>query len=151
VRYGVLTPNFNIPQVVRKAKKKGDVIAIPLVLSEGMYSEMLFPMLIGEARPPANLVVGLFSGFLSPPMSFCLSCTPEVLGDPMLMLAMEVSDRMMEMMMGGGGNMGGMMQTFSQLLVCDLEHPGMRYTTEGLVPHPKVAEWLKESVEESLQ
>jgi sirohydrochlorin ferrochelatase len=151
VRYGILTPNFNIPQVVRKAKREGDVIAIPLVLSEGMYSEMLFPMLIGEARPPLTAVVDLCSGFISSPMSLCLSSIPETFGDPTLMLAMEVSDRMMGMMMGGGGNMGGMMQTFSQFLLCDLEYPRMRYTTEGLVPHPKVAEWLKESVEESLR
>jgi sirohydrochlorin ferrochelatase len=149
VRYGVLTPNFNIPQVVRKAKKEGDVIVIPVVLSEGMYSKMLFPMLIGGARLPLTAVVDLCSGFISSPLSFCSSSIPETFGDPTLMLAMEVSDRMMGMMVGGEDT-GGMMQAFSSFLLYDVEDLDIRYTTQGLVPHPKVAQWLKESVEESL-
>ena len=149
VRYGVLTPKFNIPSVMREAKGEGNVIAIPLVLGEGMYSKMLFPMLIGGTKAPLNLGVYSCSGLISPPLSLCLSCMPEGIGDPILMLGMEISDAMMGMMMGGEGDMSGMMEVFSRHLFREHGKQGIQYTTEALVPHPKVVAWIRESVEDA--
>jgi hypothetical protein len=150
VRYGVLTPKFNIPSVMRETKGDGDVIAIPLVLGEGMYSKMLFPMLIGGTKAPLNMGVYSCSGLISPPMSLCLSCMPEEIGDPILMLGMEISDTMMGMIMGGEGDMSGMMEVFSRHLLEEHGKQSIQYTTEGLVPHPKVVVWIKDSVEDAV-
>jgi hypothetical protein len=131
---------------MREAKGDGEVIAIPLVLGEGMYSKMLFPMLIGGMKAPLNMGVYSCSGLISPPMSLCLSYMPEEIGDPILMLGMEISDAMM----GGEGDMSGMMEVFSRHLLREHGKQDIQYTTEGLVPHPKVVAWIKDSVEDAV-
>ena len=146
VQYGVLSPTFNMSSAVWDAKRGGDVIVIPLVLAEGMYSNMLFPLLsilgvvgIGVLIKPVSVLI-----------SFIWQLIPEVMLDPILMVAMEISDTMMEKMMGGGGSMGKMMKSLSGILLGPLEKLGIRYTTEGLVPHPKITEWIWETVDDAV-
>ncbi len=145
-RYGVMSPTFSMPSAIWDAKRDGDVIAIPLVLAEGMYSEMLFPMLsilgaigIGAVAKPVPLA-----------MSYLWPLIPEGIMDPLLMVMMEVVDTMMEMMMSGGDGTGGPMEGLSERLLKELEETGIQYTTEGLVPDPKITEWIREMVDDAV-
>jgi len=145
VRCGVMSPTFSMPSVMWSAKREGNVIAIPLVLAPGMYSEMLFPLL--------SILGAVGIGALAKPMPIIMSVLwpliPESILDPMLMLSMVFMDTMMEMMMGGGGN-DRMMEPLSGILLGALEELGIQYTTKGLVPHPKITEWIGEMVEDAV-
>ena len=156
VRYGVLSPTFNMPTVVRDAQRLakregGEVILIPLVLSEGMYSNMLFPVLslIGVDNPAIAAIPLRATSLVA---SSILPLIPEVIMDPALMIGMKIADKMMEMMMGGGDGdmMGGMSDKLRNILLKRFERKNIQYTTEGLITHPNVSDWIKEMVDDAL-
>jgi hypothetical protein len=148
VRYGVMSPTFSMPSVIWDAKKDGNVIAIPLVLAQGMYSEMLFPML--------SILGAIGIGVVAKPVSLGISylwpLIPEGIMDPLMMLGMVFMDAMMEMMMsdGEGGVMDEIMEIISRILLKGLASSGIQYTAEGLVPHPRITEWIREMVVEAM-